>query len=107
MRKILQSIVVPLLLFFSVPLMVSAQEKNITGTVLSDDDGTPMVGVTVTNTTTNKRVQTNSAGYYAIEGQKGEKLTFTFVGYALQTATIVDNRLVIFVLFQAIKTSAT
>ncbi|RYY48496.1 MAG: SusC/RagA family TonB-linked outer membrane protein [Chitinophagaceae bacterium] len=71
-----------------------AQEKQISGTVLSDDDGAPMPGVTVTNTSTNKKTQTNSVGYYSIGAEKGQTLTFTFVGYISKSLTVQDNQMV-------------
>jgi TonB-linked SusC/RagA family outer membrane protein len=94
MRKILRFLAPPLLLICFLPGLIEAQEGNISGTVLSDDDGTPMIGVTVTNTVTNTRTQTNSVGYYSLAAQKGHNLSFTFVGYAAQFITVGDNRLV-------------
>jgi TonB-linked SusC/RagA family outer membrane protein len=73
---------------------VNAQEKPVSGTVLSDDDGSPLLGVTVTNASTNKRTQTNTAGYYSISAEKGQTLTFTFVGYVTKSITVQDNALV-------------
>ncbi len=61
-----------------------AQGKTVSGTVLSDDDGTPMIGVTVSNLSSNKKTQTNSAGYFSIEAENGQKIIFSFVGYVLQ-----------------------
>src|SRR5215217_5918281 len=71
-----------------------SQERQIAGTVISDDDNTPLLGVTVTNSASNKRTQTNTAGYYAIAADKGQTLTFTFVGYAAKSITIGDNQMV-------------
>lgn len=71
-----------------------AQEKNISGTVLSNDDGAPMIGVTVTNEKNKNRTQTNSAGYYSIQAIKSDKLIFTFVGYAQQTITVGDDKII-------------
>ena len=93
MRKFFHSFVAFCLLFL-LPVMVQAQEGNISGTVLSDDDGTPMLGVTVTNIVTNKRTQTNSAGYYSIEAKKGQQVSFSFVGYVLKLITVEDATMI-------------
>lgn len=68
-----------------------AQEKNLSGTVLSDDDNTPLVGVTITNRTTGKKVQTNTAGYYSIAAKKGDRITYSYVGYANVEFTVGDD----------------
>ncbi|MBS1567639.1 MAG: TonB-dependent receptor plug domain-containing protein, partial [Bacteroidetes bacterium] len=88
MRKPLFFLLVPLLCF---TLMARAQDKGVSGTILSDDDGSPMPGVTITNSSTGKRVQTNTAGVFTIDAVKGQKLTITFVGYVTQEVTIGDN----------------
>lgn len=66
-----------------------AQERTITGRITSEDN-VPLVGVTVTNTTTNKKATTNQTGEFRIQGQKGQKLTFTYVGFETQTITVGD-----------------
>jgi ferric enterobactin receptor len=71
-----------------------AQDKTVSGTVLSDDDGSPLLGVTVTNATTNKRTQTNQAGYYTIAGEKGHKLVFTYIAYAAKEVAVGDDKMV-------------
>src|SRR4051812_2253107 len=81
-------------LFLLQCLYLTAQEKTISGTVLSDDDGEPLPGVTVTNTTTSKRAQTNSAGFYSIAAEKAQKLIFTYVGYAAKEVVVGDDKLV-------------
>lgn len=71
-----------LMLMLMLSVQTFAQEINLTGTILADEDGTPLVGVTVTNKATGKKVQTNAAGYYSIAATKGNKVTFSYVGYA-------------------------
>jgi TonB-linked SusC/RagA family outer membrane protein len=70
------------------------QDKTVSGTVLSDDDGSPLLGVTVTNATTNKRTQTNQAGYYEIAAQKGHRLVFTYIAYAAKEVVPGDEKMV-------------
>ncbi|HET9430941.1 MAG TPA: TonB-dependent receptor plug domain-containing protein, partial [Chitinophagaceae bacterium] len=95
MRKIprLMAMVSVVLLSLS-PQLLWAQERTISGTVISSDDGTPMPGVTVTNTKTNQRTQTNAAGYYSISAATGHNLSFTYVGYVAQTITVPESGLV-------------
>jgi TonB-linked SusC/RagA family outer membrane protein len=93
MIKMFQS-VLTLWMLLMLSNVVLAQEKPVSGTVLSDDDGTPVIGATVTNTATNKRTQTNTAGYYSIAAEKGHNLTFTFVGYSSKSITVEDNQLI-------------
>lgn len=68
-----------------------AQEKTISGTVLSDDDNTPLVSVTVTNRATGKKTATNAAGYYSIAAKKGDKITFSYVGYSNEDYIVGDE----------------
>jgi TonB-linked SusC/RagA family outer membrane protein len=73
-------------------LNATAQEKTISGTVLSDDDGQPLPGVTVTNSATSKRTQTNQAGYFTLAAEKGHKIVFTYVGYVAQNLVASDDK---------------
>jgi ferric enterobactin receptor len=86
------------LLMFTLVLCLTwrsyAQDKTVSGTILSDDDGSPLPGVTVTNATTNKRTQTNQAGYYVVAAEKGHKLVFTYIAYAAKEVTVGDDKMV-------------
>lgn len=86
--------VLALMLFLIFSASAIAQDKTISGTVLADDDGSPLIGVTVTNTVTNKRVQTNQVGYYSLAAEKGHTISFAYVGYATKEVIVGDNRLV-------------
>ena len=87
MRKILQLLfVVCGLLFYNAPLF--AQQKIISGTILSDDDSKPMQGVTIQNRQTVLATQTNSAGYFTIAASPGQQLIFSIVGFASRTITV-------------------
>lgn len=92
MRNPVKLLLAVVLLFHG--LCATAQENTISGTVLSDDDGEPLPGVTVTNAATSKRTQTNQAGYYSLAAEKGQKLIFTYVGYAAKEVTVGDDKLV-------------
>jgi TonB-linked SusC/RagA family outer membrane protein len=73
------------LLFLSLPSF--AQDKNVSGTVRSEDNN-PLEGVTVSVRGTNRRTQTNTVGYYTILARPGQELVFTYVGSGTQTKTV-------------------
>jgi TonB-linked SusC/RagA family outer membrane protein len=72
---------------------VIAQEKNISGTVLSEDKK-PLEGVTVSVLRTKKSTQTNSLGQYTITAKPNEQLVFTYVGFAAQQVPVGENNTV-------------
>lgn len=92
MRRLLCQMLLSTGLLLLLCFAARAQETQVSGTVTSQDDNSPMPGVTVTNRTTNQRAQTNSAGYFSIVASKGQVLTFTYVGYARQEMTVGDNK---------------
>ena len=94
MRKALRLLAVFLALLFFLPMTMFGQQRTVSGTILSDDDGTPMIGVTVSNLASNKKTQTNSAGYFTIEAEAGQKLTFSFVGYVTKTEVVGEAKLI-------------
>lgn len=75
--------------FFSQSLL--AQDKTVSGTIVSDDDGTPLLGVTVTNKSTGKKTTTNAVGYYSIAAQKGQVLVFSYVGFSAKEVNVGDD----------------
>ncbi|NOT90833.1 SusC/RagA family TonB-linked outer membrane protein [Ferruginibacter sp.] len=88
MRKLLRLFFIFPLMLFALTQNLHAQDRTVTGTVTSSDDGTPMPGVTVANNSTGKKVQTNDAGYYSIAAATGQTLQFTFVGYVAQQKSV-------------------
>lgn len=89
MRKKLQLIILFIALFLPGTYLF-AQDKNISGTVLSDENS-PLPGVTVSIRGTNNRTQTNNAGYYTILAKPGQQLVFTFVGFGARTFTVGNS----------------
>jgi len=69
------------------------QESQVSGTVLADDDNSPLYGVTVTNITTGTRTSTNTAGYYSIKGSTGQSLKISYVGYVTKEVAITASRI--------------
>jgi len=94
MRKNVTLTWVVMLLFSLCVLSLSAQETNVSGTILADEDGSPLIGVTVTNTATSKRTSTNQAGYFSISATKGQKIVFTYVGYVSREVVVGDTKII-------------
>ncbi|XHP74625.1 TonB-dependent receptor P26 [Arenibacter antarcticus] len=62
-----------------VSLVMMAQEKTITGTVM-DQDGLPLPGVNILVVGTTNGTQTDFDGNYIIQGTTGETLSFSYIG---------------------------
>lgn len=65
-----------------------AQEKTITGTVVSKADAMAIPGVNVVVQGTTRGVQTDFNGNYSIKAATGEKLVFSYLGFKSQTVTV-------------------
>jgi len=63
--------------------------RIITGTVV-DDTGLPIPGTNVINLTTEKGIQTDFDGVFAIDAKKGDILVFTFRDFGTATVVITD-----------------
>jgi len=81
MRKVLQILLVCSLLLLLLPPALQAQERTVTGTILSDDNKTPLSGVTVKVKGTKRITQTDANGKFSIKMNPGEVLQLTYVGY--------------------------
>ena len=89
MRKILRSLtIVPLLI---IALVSVAQERTVSGTVLSQKDNEPVANATVTNRNTKKSTTTTSTGRFTIKASKGDVLEITSVGHLKQTVPVADG----------------
>jgi TonB-linked SusC/RagA family outer membrane protein len=86
MRKILQLFLALSLMLVLLPPALQAQERTITGTIVSEDNKTALAGVTVRVKGTRKITQTDANGKFSIKVNPGETLQITYVGY--QTAEI-------------------
>src|ERR1051326_3942014 len=69
------------LLLFVFTSSLFAQERTISGSVLSEDGKTPLTGVTVKVKGTKRITQTDARGNFTIKVNTGETLQFTYVGY--------------------------
>ncbi|AWO00200.1 SusC/RagA family TonB-linked outer membrane protein [Chitinophaga alhagiae] len=90
MRRTLRLLAVYALVMLMLPAALLAQQKAVTGTVLSDEGG-PMPGVTVRVKSTTRNTQTDIRGHFSIQVGPGEALLFSFVGYETQEVTPGDG----------------
>lgn len=88
MKKLVQSLFI--LLF--VATSVVAQERTITGTVTSAEDGYPLPGVSVSVKGTTSGTQTNVNGQYSIKtSTPNPVLVFSFIGTKTQELTVPSS----------------
>ncbi len=81
MRKILHLVLGLSLMLLLLPPALQAQEKTITGTIVSEDSKTPLSGVTVRVKGTRRITQTDANGKFSVKVNPGETLQITYVGY--------------------------
>lgn len=81
MRKFSRFFSAFFLLLFAFSSALLAQERTISGTVLSEDNKTPLQGVTVKVKGTKRVTQTDAKGNFTIQVGPGETIQFTSVGY--------------------------
>lgn len=81
MRKTLALFLALSMLVLCLPMTVLAQERTISGTILSEDSKTPLQGVTIRVKGTRKIAQTDAKGNFTIKVNPGETLQVTYVGY--------------------------
>lgn len=91
MRKFLRLLTVFSLLMLLVPQAMMAQERNISGTVLAEDNKTPLPGVTAMVKGTKRSTQTDNNGHFSIQAATGETLQLSYVGYETQAIKIGSN----------------
>lgn len=73
-------------------LQVMAQDRTITGTITSKDDGSPLPGVTVRVKGTNTGAQADGRGNFSVKVSGANPvLVFSFVGYGEQIVSAGNN----------------
>lgn len=81
------------LLLALAPAIINAQDKTITGTVLSDQNE-PLAGVSVSVQGTTRATVTGTDGKYSIAAKPGDMLNFSYVGFAPQSVTVGQNGII-------------
>ena len=88
MKRLVQSLFI--LLFVTTTVM--AQERTITGTVISTEDGLPLPGVSVSVKGTTSGTQTNVNGQYSIKTSVSNPvLVFSFIGTKTQELAVPSS----------------
>jgi len=82
------------LLLFSTLILgvfIYAQDRNVTGTVTSSDDGQPIPGVSIVQKGTTNGTITDVDGVYNLSVSQGSTLVFSFVGMATQEVLVGES----------------
>ncbi|MDQ2178290.1 TonB-dependent receptor [Marinifilum sp. D714] len=74
--------------------LISAQTKQVSGTVTSADDGMGMPGVSVVIKGTTSGTSTDIDGKYTIEARSSDVLLFSFVGMQSQEIQVGDQTII-------------
>jgi TonB-linked SusC/RagA family outer membrane protein len=85
MRKLLLIISV---LFFGLAIQTFAQDRQITGKVVSSEDSSPLPGVSIAVKGTSRGTTTDANGSYKISVGSGASITFSFVGFDNKTVAV-------------------
>ena len=86
MKRLL--LIIPLLLAV---LGVSAQERRITGKVTEQESGLPVIGASVKIQETNKGVNTDANGNFALVAETGQTIRISYIGFDAATHKIGAN----------------
>lgn len=70
---------------------VWAQERPVSGTVVSRTNNDPLAGVTVTVKGTPRSTQTDAAGKFSISARNADVLQFSYVGYTTFEARVGES----------------
>lgn len=90
-NRIYNLIILPILLITSISAF--GQQKQITGSV-TDDEGEPLIGVTVSVVGTTRGTTTNYDGDYSINAEISEKLDFSYVGMKPQIIEVGEPNVI-------------
>lgn len=71
-----------------------AQSLNVTGVVLSNDDGLPVVGATIQVQGTSTGTVTDIDGKFSVSVNKGSKLVVSYIGMKSQTLSAKSNMVI-------------
>ena len=83
-KKNLNIIYSILVLFLSLPLTSYAQDKTITGTVVSASDNLPLPGASIAIKGTSTGTITDIDGSYTLDANTGDILVFSYVHFKRQ-----------------------
>lgn len=77
--------------------LVSAQnsEAKVSGTVLSNNDGMPLIGVSIVVEGTNQGTVTDFDGNFSIPAKTGQTLKISYIGYETQEVKVTGSKLTV------------
>ncbi|WP_194766337.1 SusC/RagA family TonB-linked outer membrane protein [Tamlana sp. I1] len=87
----MKSKVILFLLLFCVTIMY-AQQTLVTGTVISSEEKLPIAGANIIIQGSNRGTISDFDGGYQIYVSPGEKITYSYVGFATQTVTVTNQK---------------
>jgi len=103
-KHLISRFVLMALFLFSVSSAAFSQNKTITGKIMDSNDGSPLVGATVTAKGTGKAVVTDASGRYSIELPSSlTQLTISYAGFTTMEVSITGNSVDV----RLVSTSAT
>ena len=86
--------IISLLLLPALSLSAATGPKiTVSGTVTSESDGEPLIGVSVLVKGTNEGVATDIDGHFSLKASKGDVLIFSYIGY-MTTEVKIENSVV-------------
>lgn len=77
-----------LMLLPAFSLNAAGPKITVSGTVTSESDSEPLIGVSVLIKGTNDGAATDVDGRYTLKASKGDVLVFSYIGYATQEVTV-------------------
>lgn len=87
-----------LLVFFMTGMVLigsaHAQERRISGTIVSAENDAPLAGVSIRVEGESTSTATDDSGRYTVTANIGDVLIFTYLGYAEQRATVGQNSII-------------
>ncbi|MET0299957.1 MAG: SusC/RagA family TonB-linked outer membrane protein, partial [Flavitalea sp.] len=89
MRNFLRMLLLPVVL--CAYLKSTAQSGQVSGTVVSSKDGTPLEAATVQVKGTTSGVETNASGSFTISAEKGSVLVVSYQGYTVREYKVGDK----------------
>lgn len=87
---------------FIITIPVWAQSKKITGTVLSQEDNSPLSGVSIIIKGKNIGTQTNSSGQFTIDAATGDVLIVSSVGFTEKEVTVNGDAVITITLLPSV-----
>src|SRR6185295_18524268 len=92
MRKMFRLLMICALLLQSTFLL--AQEKTITGTIIDDNDGTPVTGANIAIKGTQRGTQADDKGTFRLTATNNDVLLITAVGFSTREYKVGNNTII-------------